>query len=87
VSVLQIALSNKDQAPGNVVYPGYAQPVYGPGCYWTSQPVYDGASWSIYGATRDYTRSGELNITEADSHVDQLDAAQIWRNIWEWLKR
>jgi hypothetical protein len=33
------------------------------------------------------TRSGELNITEADSHVDQLDAAQIWRNIWEWLKR
>jgi hypothetical protein len=33
------------------------------------------------------TRSGDLNITEADSHVDQLDAAQIWRNIWEWLKR
>jgi hypothetical protein len=29
--------------PGYVVYPGYAQPVYGPGCYWTSQPVYDGA--------------------------------------------
>ena len=27
--------------PGYVVYPGYAQPVYGPGCYWTSQPVYD----------------------------------------------
>src|SRR5215467_6808623 len=28
--------------PGYVVYPGYAQPVYGPGCYWASQPVYDG---------------------------------------------
>ena len=27
--------------PGYVVYPGYAQPVYGPGCYWTSQAVYD----------------------------------------------
>ena len=27
--------------PGYVVYPGYAQPVYGPGCYWASQPVYD----------------------------------------------
>ena len=27
---------------GYVVYPGYAQPVYGPGCYWASQPVYDG---------------------------------------------
>ena len=26
---------------GYVVYPGYAQPVYGPGCYWASQPVYD----------------------------------------------
>ena len=24
-----------------VVYPGYAQPVYGPGRYWASQPVYD----------------------------------------------
>lgn len=22
---------------GDVVYPGYAQPVYGPGCYWASQ--------------------------------------------------
>jgi hypothetical protein len=29
--------------PGYVVYPGYAQPVYGPGCYWASQPVYDGS--------------------------------------------
>jgi hypothetical protein len=29
--------------PGYVVYPGYAQPVYAPGCYWASQPVYDGA--------------------------------------------
>ena len=29
--------------PGYVVYPGYAQPVYGPGCYWASRPVYD--SW------------------------------------------
>jgi hypothetical protein len=28
--------------PGYVVYPGYAQPVYGPGCYWASVPVYDG---------------------------------------------
>ena len=28
--------------PGYVVYPGYAQPVYAPGCYWASQPVYDG---------------------------------------------
>jgi hypothetical protein len=28
--------------PGYVVYPGYAQPVYGPGCYWASQPLYDG---------------------------------------------
>jgi hypothetical protein len=27
--------------PGYVVYPGYAEPVYGPGCYWASQPVYD----------------------------------------------
>jgi hypothetical protein len=26
---------------GYVVYPGYAQPVYGPGCYWAAQPVYD----------------------------------------------
>ena len=26
---------------GYVVYPGYAQPVYGPGWYWASQPVYD----------------------------------------------
>ena len=29
--------------PGYVVYPGYAEPVYGPGCYWASQPVYDSA--------------------------------------------
>jgi hypothetical protein len=29
--------------PGYVVYEGYAQPVYGPGCYWASRPVYDGA--------------------------------------------
>src|SRR5215469_7550578 len=29
--------------PGYVVYPGYAQPVYGPGCYWASHPVYDNA--------------------------------------------
>ena len=27
--------------PGYVVYPGYAQPLNGPGCYWTRQPVYD----------------------------------------------
>ena len=26
---------------GYVVYPGYAQPVYAPGCYWASQPVLD----------------------------------------------
>ena len=25
--------------PGYVVYPAYAQPVYGPGCYWASQPA------------------------------------------------
>jgi hypothetical protein len=29
--------------PGYVVYPGYAQPVYGPGWYWASQPVLDPA--------------------------------------------
>ena len=29
--------------PGYVVYPGYAQSVYAPGCYWASQPIYDGA--------------------------------------------
>jgi hypothetical protein len=26
---------------GYVVYPGYAQPLYGPNCYWASQPVVD----------------------------------------------
>jgi hypothetical protein len=36
--------------PGYVVYPGYAQPVYGPGCYWASAPVYDG-----YGRVIGYT--------------------------------
>jgi len=29
------------QPRGYVVYPGYAQPLNGPGCYWTRQPVYD----------------------------------------------
>jgi hypothetical protein len=29
--------------PGYVVYDGYAEPVYGPGCYWASRPIYDGA--------------------------------------------
>jgi BA14K-like protein len=29
--------------PGYVVYGGYAAPVYAPGCYWASRPVYDGA--------------------------------------------
>ena len=29
--------------PGYVVYEGYPQPIYAPGCYWASQPVYDGA--------------------------------------------
>ena len=29
--------------PGYVVYEGYPQPVNAPGCYWASQPVYDGA--------------------------------------------
>jgi len=24
------------------VYPGYAHPMYGLGCYWASRPVYDG---------------------------------------------
>ena len=28
---------------GYVVYEGYGQPVYGPGCYWASQPIYDRA--------------------------------------------
>ena len=27
--------------PGYVVYQGYGQPVYAPGCYWASQPLYD----------------------------------------------
>ena len=27
--------------PGYVVYEGYGQPVYAPGCYWASQPIYD----------------------------------------------
>jgi hypothetical protein len=26
---------------GYVVYEGYNQPVYGPGCYWASQPIYN----------------------------------------------
>jgi hypothetical protein len=29
--------------PGYVVYEGYGQPIYAPGCYWASQPLYDGA--------------------------------------------
>ena len=29
--------------PGYVVYEGYGQPVYAPGCYWASQPLYDAA--------------------------------------------
>jgi hypothetical protein len=29
--------------PGYVVYDGYAEPVYAPGCYWASRPIYDGA--------------------------------------------
>jgi hypothetical protein len=29
--------------PGYVVYPGYPQPVYAPGCYWASRPIYDPA--------------------------------------------
>lgn len=29
--------------PGYVVYNGYPQPVYAPGCYWASQPIYDPA--------------------------------------------
>jgi hypothetical protein len=29
--------------PGYVVYPAYAEPLYGPGCYWASQPVFDNA--------------------------------------------
>jgi hypothetical protein len=29
--------------PGYVVYEGYAEPVSAPGCYWASQPIYDGA--------------------------------------------
>src|SRR3974390_417041 len=27
--------------PGYAAYPGYAEPVYGPGCYWTRQAIYD----------------------------------------------
>ena len=26
---------------GYVVYEGYGQPIYGPGCYWASEPLYD----------------------------------------------
>lgn len=26
---------------GYVVYEGYGQPVYGAGCYWASQPIYN----------------------------------------------
>ena len=26
---------------GYAVYEGYGQPVYGPGCYWAAEPVYD----------------------------------------------
>ena len=38
--------------PGYVVYQGYAQPVYAPGCYWASQPVLDPAGRVVgYGAT------------------------------------
>ena len=33
------ALASRPQ--GYVVYPGYAQPLNGPGCYWTRMPVYD----------------------------------------------
>jgi hypothetical protein len=29
--------------PGYVVYDGYAEPVYAPGCYWASRPIYDPA--------------------------------------------
>src|SRR6516162_7173143 len=29
--------------PGYVEYPAYAEPVYGPGCYWASEPVFDNA--------------------------------------------
>ncbi len=29
--------------PGYVVYPGYAEPLYAPDCYWASQPVLDPA--------------------------------------------
>jgi hypothetical protein len=28
--------------PGYVVYAGYPEPLYGPGCYWAAQPVVDG---------------------------------------------
>jgi len=38
-AVIAGAIASRPQ--GYVVYPGYAQPVYGPGCYWASQPVYD----------------------------------------------
>jgi len=26
---------------GYVAYPAYGQPLYGPGCYWASQPIYN----------------------------------------------
>jgi hypothetical protein len=29
--------------PGYVVYEGYGEPVYAPGCYWASRPMVDGA--------------------------------------------
>ena len=33
---------HRTRPQGYVVDPGYAQPVYGPGWYWASEPVYDG---------------------------------------------
>ena len=35
---------------GYVVYPGYAQPVYGSGCYWASQPSTTAPRRRLYGA-------------------------------------
>jgi hypothetical protein len=44
--------------PGYVVYPAYAQPVYGPGCYWASQPVYDGLGRVVGYRLRPATTTG-----------------------------
>jgi hypothetical protein len=38
--------------PGYVVFEGYSEPVYAPGCYWASQPLLDPAG-RVVGYTGD----------------------------------